>query len=218
MSLLDKKDSILPLLDNDARPDLLISIDYTKIGLPRKSFVRTTANSVEVYIGLTNDTDMTVYRTIPTTIPPGVNLMGTLSLEIRQLYTNVGASALGILTVRPPFSLMRLVGPEPPHLTLLCRQQWKTIMISRVLNIFPDPQAGIDPHVPRLVNTSTFRVFLQDDPSEWITILDERDESFVNGLSRVGGLWAFFGGVFTILFGSSILRVLFGKAINNLSN
>lgn len=90
---------ISPLPDRDARPDLLISIDYTKIGLPKDDLVSTTTNSVEVYVGLTNNTFTAVYRTLPTTIPPGVNLMGTLSLELRQLYKNVGISALGLFAV-----------------------------------------------------------------------------------------------------------------------
>ena len=100
MSSLAQKNFISPLPDRDARPDLLISIDYTKIGLPRDDLVSTTSNSVEVYIGLTNNTLTAVYRTLPTTIPPGVNLMGTLSLELRQLYKNIGVSALGLLSVR----------------------------------------------------------------------------------------------------------------------
>lgn len=106
MSRLDKKKNIFPLLDRDARPDLLISIDYAQIGLPRSNIVSTTNNSVEVYIGLTNDINTTVYRTLPTTIPPGVNLMGTLSLEFRQMYKRPGASAVGIFAVRSPLSLI----------------------------------------------------------------------------------------------------------------
>ena len=103
---LAQQNSIFPLFDRDARPDLLISVDYTKIGLPRDDIISTTNNSVEIYIGLTNNINTTVYRTLPTTIPPGVNLMGTLSLEIRQLYKNIGFSALGLFSVRPTFSLV----------------------------------------------------------------------------------------------------------------
>ena len=104
MSLVAQKHYISPLPDRDARPDLLISIDYTKIGLPKDDIISTTANSVEVYIGLTNDTLTAVYRTLPTTIPPGVNLMGTLSLELRQLYKNVGLSGLGMFAVSQFFA------------------------------------------------------------------------------------------------------------------
>lgn len=99
---------------------------------------------------------------------------------------------------------------KAPLFLLLCGQQSKTIAISRVLNVFTDPQAGIDSRIPRLVNHSTFRVFPQDDPSEWITTLDARSESVLDGFSHVGGLWAFLGGVFTILIGESLLSILFG--------
>ena len=84
-------------------------------------------------------------------------------------------------------------------------------MIARVINVFTDPKADISPMIPRLLNTSTFRVFLQDDPSEWITISDARDESVLAGFSRVGGLWACLCGIFTVYFGTSLLRIVCGK-------
>lgn len=84
-------------------------------------------------------------------------------------------------------------------------------MIARVINVFTDPKAGISSMIPRLLNTSTFRVFLQDDPSEWITISDARDESVLAGFSHVGGLWACLCGVFTVYFGTSLLRIVCGK-------
>ena len=103
---LAQENAILPLSDRDARPDLLIKINYTNlIDLTKDDINGTANNSVEVYIGLTNRTDTAVYRTLPTTIPPGVNLMGTLSLELRQLYKNVKLSAfgLGVFAVCPAF-------------------------------------------------------------------------------------------------------------------
>ena len=86
-------------------------------------------------------------------------------------------------------------------------------MIARVINVFTDPKTGVSPLIPRFLNTSTFRVFLQDDPSEWITISDARDESVLAGFSHVGGLWAFLCGVFTVYFGTSLLRIICGKII-----
>jgi len=205
-----KTNNILPLLDRDARPDLLISIDYTKIGLPRDDIISTTNNSVEVYIGLMNDAFTTVYWTLPTTIPPGVNLMGTLSLELWQLYKNVPVAALRIFSVCSTFSFKCSMVPDS-YFLYFCLQQSNIIMISQVLNVFTNPKAGISLLIPCSLNASTFQVFVQDDPSEWITILDERDESVLSGLSRIGGLWAFLGGVFTVLFGTSLLCILFGK-------
>jgi len=114
----------------------------------------------------------------------------------------------------PNLLLVRGMAPEPPSVFL---QQLNTIMIARVINIFSDPRAGASPLIPRSLNTSTFRVFLQDDPSEWITISDAREESVLAGFSRVGGLWAFLCGVFTVYFGTSLLRIICGKIfVNNL--
>ena len=86
-------------------------------------------------------------------------------------------------------------------------------MIARMIYVFPDPRAGVSPLIPQSPNTSTFRVFVQDDPSEWITVSDQSDESVLSGLSRVGGLWAFLSGVFTVIFGTSLLRILSGKGL-----
>ena len=97
------------------------------------------------------------------------------------------------------------------HSIYLRQQRSNIIMISRVLNVFTDPKAGISPQISLSVNISTFRVFAQDDPSEWITVSDQGDESVLSEFSRVGGLCMFLSGVFAMLFGTSLLRLLYGK-------
>ncbi|KAF9522466.1 hypothetical protein CPB83DRAFT_911328 [Crepidotus variabilis] len=39
---------------------------------------------------------------------------------------------------------------------------------------------------------------------------DYVDQSMLSGLAAVGGLWAFFAGIFAAIFGTSMMRILFG--------
>ena len=57
---------------------------------------------------------------------------------------------------------------------------------------------------------ATIRIIPPWDTSEFRIIRDLRNKSVLSGFSSVGGLWTVLAGVFAALFGSSILRVLFG--------
>jgi len=57
---------------------------------------------------------------------------------------------------------------------------------------------------------ATIRIIIPSDTSEYIFVRDLRNKSVLSGFSSVGGLWTVLAGVFAALFGSSILRVLFG--------
>ena len=75
--------------------------------------------------------------------------------------------------------------------------------------IFNDPTPSSS--VPRGSDTGTIRISLVDMTSDSEIIQESRDSTVLKGLSAVGGLWSFLGGVFVWMFGSSILRVLRGK-------
>ena len=81
-------------------------------------------------------------------------------------------------------------------------------------HVFPDPQAA-NPYlgIPRSTNISTLRAFLYDGDFGWTLLQDYRDKSVLNGFASVGGLWTFLSGIFTIVFGSSLLRMLFGAGV-----
>lgn len=57
-------------------PELLITVNYTAVGL----------SSVQVFISLSNITWDVVSQTTSIELPSGVNLMGVLHLEFRQLF------------------------------------------------------------------------------------------------------------------------------------
>lgn len=52
-----------------------------------------------------------------------------------------------------------------------------------------------------------------NDISDWDILQDYRDNSFWSGFSSVGGLWTALNGVFSFIFGSSLLLILFGAYI-----
>jgi len=54
-------------------------------------------DSVQIMIGLTNDTRTVVERTVGTTILPGVNLVGVTTWELRQVFKRPHLSAFASL-------------------------------------------------------------------------------------------------------------------------
>jgi hypothetical protein len=82
-------------------------------------------------------------------------------------------------------------------------------VVAQVLAVFSDPLAG-SLSIPRSPDISTFRVFMQNGAAELSNIQDYRTKSVLQGFSSLGGLWTFLGGVFAAIFGSSVLRILFG--------
>jgi len=76
----------------------------------------------------------------------------------------------------------------------------------------PDPVAEISPiSIPRSPGISTLRTFAMIDSSERPFIQDNKENSIISGFSQIGGLFTFLSGIFTVGFGISLMRVLFGR-------
>jgi len=84
------------------------------------------------------------------------------------------------------------------------------------VNVSPDPQASISNLIPRSPDVATIRIISQSDFTEVTIIQDYREKSVTKGFATIGGLWVFLGGIFTALFGSSIMRILFGSFYRSL--
>jgi len=80
-----------------------------------------------------------------------------------------------------------------------------------MVHVLPDPQAGISSLIPRSPEISTLRAYVMVDNSEWIITEDNRYKSVIRGFSDVGGLWTFLSGGFAMIFGISLMKVLFGE-------
>jgi len=84
----------------EMRPDILVAVNFTALNISADSRINRVVNSVQVLVGLINDTAKVVKNTTPTTLLPGVNLVGILDVfRIRQTYAQPGVSAFGLFEV-----------------------------------------------------------------------------------------------------------------------
>ena len=82
------------------RPDILVVVDFEKLKISANSMINRGVNSVQVLVGLTHDTEKVVKNTAPTTLLPGVNLVGIAYVfRIRQTYVRPKVSAFGLFEV-----------------------------------------------------------------------------------------------------------------------
>ncbi|KAJ3500137.1 hypothetical protein NLJ89_g9924 [Agrocybe chaxingu] len=133
-------------------------IDFTELNVQSDSRVDSAMalNSVQILISLTNDTSLALRGTIATLIPPGVNLIGTVNIEFRQVYEGSAGPAFGLFGAS------------------------HTFFIGRMLNVLPDPEASF---LPNGRNISTLRVSPQVDLSELRIVLDSLESSVLKGFS-----------------------------------
>ena len=162
-------------------------------------------------IGLTNDTRTVVERTVGTTILPGINLVGVITWDLRQLLKSPRLSTFASLfdvsiMLESGIKFLFIIDHGSLH-----SQSYETIVVSRMLSIYPDPLASESPLIQQGRDISTFRVIMQDVFSESRMLQDYRSRSVLQGFSQVGGLWTFLTGIFAAIFGSTILRIVFGS-------
>ena len=83
----------------------------------------------------------------------------------------------------------------------------------------PDPRTESLPiSIPLSPSISTLRTFAMIDSSERVFTQDSRENSLINGFSEIGGLWTFLSGIFAVVFGISLMRVLFGRFTHPLAS
>ncbi|KAF8170386.1 hypothetical protein BJ912DRAFT_997456 [Pholiota molesta] len=177
---------ILPQPYTEFQPDLLVTVNFTTLGIATDTITDIPSNSVQVMVAMTNRTIDVMSMTVPTTLIPGVNLVGIASMEIHRKFKNPGLSWFGLF------------------------ESMQSTVIAQINQVFPDPQAGISPMIIRSPEIATIRVSKQAVVTQWTIIQDSKDKSFFNGLSQTGGLWTFLSGVFAVVFGGSLMRILFG--------
>ena len=87
--------------------------------------------------------------------------------------------------------------------------------------MWTDPRASASesdsPRILKAPDIATIRLTRQIDDSEWHIIQDRLDKSIIRGLASSGGLWTALGGILSLLFGSSIMRIMFGQYISSAS-
>ncbi|KXN83768.1 hypothetical protein AN958_01095 [Leucoagaricus sp. SymC.cos] len=77
-----------------------------------------------------------------------------------------------------------------------------------VETLFPDPKSPAD--VSDSHEISTLRLFPVRRDVAWRLIQDYNEDSVLSGFALLGGVWTFLNGIFSILFGCTLLLMLFG--------
>lgn len=90
---------MFPLSYQDSQPDLLVVVNYTTIGVPSNTPIDISRNSVQLMVGLTNNTDYVVGKTSPTTLIPGLNVVGALNIAVRRQFKSPMMSSFGMFDV-----------------------------------------------------------------------------------------------------------------------
>lgn len=154
-----------------------------------------------IIIGLTESTSI-LKRTLPVALIPGINIVASIVSDLRQIYSRPALAALGIFQVWIAFLLWSLVTYFSQTTSLF----WQ----SRIVSTYQNPQADFHQDV------STLRLFFQGNWGDTHVIQDYRQNSVIAGFAGVGGLWTTLSGIFALLFGASMLQILYGQYKFNL--
>ena len=134
---------------------------------------------------------------------PNVHIRATLAVVYRQLMTNTNKAAFGL----------QKVGGDAQnnfHHGSLCVQYEDSYTFS-IDKVFPDPDPPILGE-----NVSSLRIFIPSDtaglPGTNEVVKDVKQFSVLGGTSILGGVWTFMTGIFSLIFGSSLLLVIFGRS------
>lgn len=179
-------------------PDLNINVNFGRLASISHLYLRP---QLPLVIGLSNNTFDDYTHTVPVTIIPGVNMAAPYILGIRQIYTSGVLATLGIFEVSMSAAQQRYI-----TLKAVPAQATKTFLLPNIIAFYPDPTATFTGR-----NRSSLNIFSQANYGEVPFIQDYQDKSVLAGFSSVGGLWTAFSGIFTILYGASMLHIFYGQ-------
>jgi len=166
-------------------PDLLVSIDYDKLGLPLDNRL-SVLHTALVSMALTNETHIVLNSTFPYPLISRVHTLASVYLSLRRIYRTIHILSLGVFPA------------------------YDNYFMARLDVIGPDPFAVVPPND----NTASVRLFQHYDPSDWVIVQDHREYSIVGIFSSLGGIWTVVNGLFALLFGGSMLIVLGAKPVS----
>jgi len=88
--------------------------------------------------------------------------------------------------------------------------QFRDSYFFNIDKVFPDPDPPISGE-----SFSSLRIFIPGESSQISgsneLVKEVKPSSILTGISTFGGIWTFITGIFSLVFGSSLLLVLFGK-------
>jgi hypothetical protein len=187
-------------------PDLLITVDFDALGITSEPFDNMRAATVYIFVGLTTSTGDIMSATKATPLVPGLNLYGRVSPELRQNFLKPSMSSINIFTVRDYILPLCSFKERTDARLIVSNQESKSFLVAKMPVLVPDPSTV----VPRVNNTATLRLTIDDLFGSLTVTTESRQQSALSGVANIGGLWTFLNGIFALLFGSSLLFILFG--------
>lgn len=121
-----------------------------------------------------------------------------------RLATPISVSGINISTFFSDWHELDFVLPRG-EATIV---SWKSSFLfyaSKITQLWPDPLRPANDN-----DIGTLRVAFDLDLSDHILVEEYLENSVLSGFASIGGLWAFITGVFAAIFGTSIMKVLFG--------
>jgi len=88
----------------DTMPDLLVTVNYTTLGISPLSTTGggSRLKTVGIIVAFINNVDDVLRVSSPTSLLPGMHLVGRVGMEFRSLITTSALAAFGAVSVRAP--------------------------------------------------------------------------------------------------------------------
>jgi hypothetical protein len=167
-------------------------------------------NSVQVMLGLVNYTCCSCRKHLASHSHPRYEC-----IRYGQIGRSTATSKVGVFDIRPlRCKYYTVYFCKTDLFYFLSWQSYDTFLVSEISHVISDPS----PFITRSPDVATIRIVFQVNPSLWTIVQDSREKSVLKGFSSVGGLWTALCGIFAVLFGSSILRVMFSMIPSSFSN
>ncbi|KAJ7640591.1 hypothetical protein B0H17DRAFT_1187138 [Mycena rosella] len=120
---------------SDIWPDLLVTVNFTTLGMESRTLVNNRARTVSIIVALTDQIDDILADSSPIPLSPDLYLLATVTTEFREYYKWTAAATIGVLTF------------TKVHFTVA------------IALLVPDPS----PLIARINNTATLRVYMGTD-------------------------------------------------------
>ncbi|KDQ12957.1 hypothetical protein BOTBODRAFT_406370 [Botryobasidium botryosum FD-172 SS1] len=159
-------------------PDMIITFDYSVLGT---SAGTKGPSSATVGLGFGTEMPVDIMGTYPpVTLLNNLHLTASYTMNIRRTFNNNVQSFLGIF------------------------QAYRTFGVADIV-IYGD---NLDPSTPHKSNTSSLLLFQLYDTSAVRIVQDISANSFLRGLSNVGGLYTTANATFLFVFGFGLVKLL----------
>jgi len=162
-------------------PDILVTFDYNVLGTPPQERTQG-AFSASMWIGFAPNSIDVTDTTFSVTLINNIHLMGSWAMNVRRKF-HIGS-------------------PVPSFMGLF--QQYDTFGVIDTAIYGPNT----DTTFSSKPNTSSMLLFQLYDPSEWRILEDVSVNSFLRGLSSLGGVFTASNGIFLFVFGFGLMSVL----------